>query len=346
VFTGDPALSLPRGGATALPPAPATAAERARLPGLDALRAVAALCVVVMHVGAIYPDAPRVIGAAYLAVDFFFLLSGFVMARTYEGRMREGTVRPGRFLAARCRRLWPTMAVGAVLSAPFLWRDFPDMPTFVAAALPNLLLLPSFVTPVLFALNTPAWSVFFELVANLAHGLVLHRLGNRALAVIVVLFLGALAACGMVFGNLDLGSRTENLVGGLARVGFSYGLGVLCWRLGRDRAVVPLPPLLALLAMPVLFVLASRTALEGWKFDLAFIAIAGPALLWGGLGWQLRGAARSLALAAGALSFPLYAIHYPVLLAAEAIGLPIWAAPLAALAAALALTTATGSLRR
>jgi peptidoglycan/LPS O-acetylase OafA/YrhL len=347
VYSVEPALNLaPAAAAGADRPAVALSGAQARLPGLDALRAVAALCVVVMHVGAIYPGAPRVVGAAYLAVDFFFLLSGFVMARTYEARMRSGAIGPWRFLAARYRRLWPSMAIGALLSVPFLWRDFPDLPVFIQTAVPNLLLLPGFAVPVLFGLNTPAWSVFFELVANLGHGLALHRLGNRALVALTALFLAALVGCGLRFGDLDLGSRASNFGGGLARVGFSYCLGVLCWRLHGNRAPLPVPPVLALLAMPLLFALASRAALEGWAFDLAFIALAGPLLLWGGLNWQATtGPLRGAAFAAGALSFPLYAVHYPVLLGVEAAGLPIWAAPPLALLAALATTAVTGGLR-
>lgn len=352
MFTPEPALSPaparpvpPLCEVSSRPSAPA-GASALRLTGLDALRGIAALCVVVMHVGAIYPGAPRLVGAAYLAVDFFFLLSGFVMARTYEARMHAGTLPAWRFLRARYLRLWPTMAVGAVLSAPFLWRDNPDLPVFLRTALPNLLLLPAFAIPVLFGLNTPAWSVFFELVANVGHATVLRRLGNQGLALVVLVFFVAAAACGVHFGNLDLGSKAENIVGGLARVGLSYGLGVLLWRWHGDRAPLPVPPWLAFLAMPALFWTASRAQAEGWLFDLGFIALACPLLLWGGLALREGGprSLQALCLAFGAISFPLYAVHYPVLLAVEAAGLDIWLAPVAALAAAALLTRTMAAL--
>lgn len=319
----------------------------ARLPGLDALRAVAALCVVVMHTSAIWPGAPRTMGPAYLAVDFFFLLSGFVMARTYEGRMTSGRIGVRDFMTMRYRRLWPTMAIGAALSLPFLWRDVSAPERFLGAALPNLFMLPTFVTRELFSLNTPAWSIFFELIANLVHVVVLHRLSQRALGMLVALFGLAVAACGILYGDLDLGSQAENMVGGFARVGFSYGLGLLIWRRYRDKPPLPVPPLLALAAMPVLFAGVTIWKLEGWGFDFGFVLVGGPLLLWGGLTLAQNAGQRlqALCMAAGALSFPLYAVHYPVLLAAEAAGLARGWGPFAAVLVAGLVAWVTGGLR-
>lgn len=314
-----------------VPAAPLRAAPVARLPGLDALRAIAAVCVVVMHVGPIY-RTPEVLDSAYLAVDFFFLLSGFVMARTYEQRMRSGRIGAWRFLWLRYLRLWPTMAVGALLSLPFLWRDGMSWSIAANVGLPNFFLLPTRSAPVIFALNLPAWSVFFELLANFAHGLLVQRLSNRTLALLVACLLAALGLCAWQFGNLDLGSRPENVVGGLARVAFSYALGILLWRFHGDRAPFAVPPVLAFLAMPVLFAAAQGFGFEGPIFDVAFVAVAGPLMLWGGLRSR---AMESLARRVGALSFPLYAVHFPVLLAAEAAGISRHLAPFLALACAL-----------
>jgi peptidoglycan/LPS O-acetylase OafA/YrhL len=266
------------------------------------------------------------------------------MARTYDRRLANGQLPPMRFLALRCRRLWPTMAVGAVLSLPFLWRDYPVVPVFLAAAVPNLLLLPTLATPELFPLNTPAWSIFFELAANLVHAALLRRIPQVLLAVAVAVFAGALAAAAIHFGDLDLGARAANAVGGFSRVGFAYGLGVLLWRWHGDRPPVPVPPLLALVAMPLLFAFADRIGVDNWHFDLPFVVIACPLLLWGGLALVLPRRAERLCLFAGALSFPLYAVHYPLLLGAEAAGLPEWSGPVLALGAATVLTWRLGGL--
>ena len=299
-----------------------------RFAGLDGLRAIAATCVVVMHVHAIWPSFPDLAGYAYLAVDFFFTLSGFVMARTYEARLAQG-FGAGRFFRARALRIWPTMAVGAVLALPFAWRDHPDMTTFLKIVIPNLLMLPSFAVTELFGLNVPAWSIFFELVANAIHGVLLCRVRTPVLAGLCVVLLGLLAGCARHFGSLDLGSQQVNALGGLARVAFTYTMGILLWRWFGDRAPLPVPPLLAFAAMPVAFSLSHWLGQIYWGFDLAFVVVGCPLILWGGL--RQRAFAK-FAAAAGALSFPLYAVHYPLLLGAEALGLP----PLAGLAVAFA----------
>ena len=299
-----------------------------RLAGLDGLRAIAAAGVVVMHVHAIWPAFPDLAGYAYLAVDFFFMLSGFIMARTYEARLAEG-YGAGRFFRARTLRLWPTMAIGALLALPFAWRDHPDMATFLKIVIPNLLLLPSFAVTELFGLNVPAWSIFFELVANAVHGLLLCRLRTPVLAGLCVGLLAALTACARHFGSLDLGSHQDNAVGGLARVAFTYTMGILLWRWFGDRPPLPVPPLLAFAAMPVVFSLSHWLVRDYWGLDLGFVVIGCPLILWGGLRQRAFG---RIAAAAGAWSFPLYAVHYPLLLGAEAAGL----SPLTGLALAFA----------
>lgn len=83
-----------------------------RLAGLDALRGIAALVVVIGHVFLARDGAEH--GRPWIAVDVFFALSGYVTARTYEARLGRD-LSAGGFLAARLRRLWPVMAVGALL---------------------------------------------------------------------------------------------------------------------------------------------------------------------------------------------------------------------------------------
>lgn len=297
------------------PPPPQNAAVR--LHGLDALRGVAALSVVLLHLTAVYQELPGLVSSAYLAVDFFFMLSGLVMARTFEPRMRAGLA-PLTFLRMRYLRLWPTMLVGAVLSVPFLWRDSAHWLAFAKSAGPNLLLLPTLGEQEIFPLNIPAWSIFFELVANLAHGLVLWRLDRRALGLICAAFLILLAIAGAHHGNLDMGARGTTILGGLCRVGFAYTAGILIQRTWGDAPALPVPVALALIAMPAFLLGLGITHGDNWREDLLFVALLCPLLIWGGL--RMRRAAR-IAMAAGALSFPLYAVHYPLLLLAHDLAL-------------------------
>ena len=128
------------------------------------LRGIAALCVLGLHVEWIYNLSPRLFAKSYLAVDLFFMLSGYVMARTYEPRMAQGLA-PLRFLLTRYRRLWPVMAIGCLIGLPKLFVDTPNPAVFTAAATLNLLLLPLPWKELAFPMNIPAWSIFLELAA-------------------------------------------------------------------------------------------------------------------------------------------------------------------------------------
>src|SRR5690348_12833235 len=84
-----------------------------RLNGLDALRGVAALVVAFHHLSVI--SVSRGLGELpFLAVDLFFVISGFVMARTYEERLQT-TLSTPRFILLRYKRLWLPLAIGTML---------------------------------------------------------------------------------------------------------------------------------------------------------------------------------------------------------------------------------------
>src|ERR1700761_6004380 len=78
-------------------------------PALDGLRGVAAIAVMLHHFRPL--TAPWLFAHGYLAVDLFFLLSGFVIAHAYDARFRKGLGVPA-FLVIRLIRLWPMIAFG------------------------------------------------------------------------------------------------------------------------------------------------------------------------------------------------------------------------------------------
>ncbi len=270
-----------------------------------------------MHAHALFPAFPDYAPKAYLAVDFFFVLSGFVMARTYEPRLAAG-YGAGRFFAARYRRMWPTMLLGALLFLPFLSEATHDPDWhWKSQVLPNLLLLPSLSSDNLFPLNVPAWSIFFELVANLIHGLLLWRLRAGWIAAIGLLCLAGLVHAAMAAGNFDIGSAQGQMLAGLFRVGVTYCMGIVLWRVWGERQLHGLFGLLAALALPLAFS-ATDSAACGWSYDLGFVLLACPLLMLGALAIS-RGAL--LAKISGELSFPLYAVHYPALYWCRSYGL-------------------------
>jgi peptidoglycan/LPS O-acetylase OafA/YrhL len=302
-----------------------------RIHGLDGLRGLAALGVVGFHAHTTFAAFPGWWAKGYLAVDFFMMLSGYVMARTYEARMAEG-LGAGAFFKLRYRRLWLTMAIGSLLGIPYLWVMAGEPLRFAGSLLLNLALLPAPLNNELFPLNGPAWSIFYELLANLIHAALLWRLSNRALLVLAGFLLALLAAFARIKGDVDFGALAPHFGPAVVRSLAVYCCGVLLWRHWRDAPPLKVPPALPFLALPVLM-LAPFAAL-GWVYDILFLTLACPLLIAGGL--RLQGAAR-LAAWSGALSFPLYAVHVPVLRGAALAGIDAVAAAVMAVLAGIAL---------
>lgn len=268
-----------------------------RLSGLDTLRGIAALCVLVYHSTNLY--GRPLFDGGYLAVDFFFILSGYVMARTYEGRAELSTV---RFMQIRIVRLWPLIALGMVLG---FFVEAGQLP--LSLALAELLIGLTFVPLTLFGgqqiypCNLPAWSIFSELFANLVHGLLLRRVDTRWL---IAIWAGSGLAMAVLLGQANVGSEPWNWYWFPLRVGFTYPLGIALFRLRKDRPIMPLwaAVILFLTAIGVSHVLPDVT-------DFYTVGFIFPLVLLGGL----SPAAGRIGTLVGQMSFPLYAIHYPIL---------------------------------
>ncbi len=303
----------------------------ARIHGLDGLRGLAALGVVGFHAHTTFAAFPGWWAKGYLAVDFFMMLSGYVMARTYEGRMHEGLSAPA-FFKLRYQRLWLTVAIGSLIGIPYLWVMAGDPLRFAGSLALNLALLPAPLNNELFPLNGPAWSIFYELLANVIHAALLWRMSNRALLALAAFLLALLAVFARLKGDVDFGALAPHLGPAIVRSLAAYICGILLWRHWRDQPSIKVPPALPFIALPALML--TPFAAAGWAYDIAFIALACPLLIAGGL--RLQGAARWAALS-GALSFPLYAVHVPVLRTAALAGIDAIAAAVLTLLAGIAL---------
>lgn len=271
----------------------------ARLDGLDALRGIAAGAVLWGHL----PEYNRAIPTThgYLAVDFFFMLSGYVMARTYERRFAEGMPALS-FVRARYRRFWPTMAIGTLIGLPLL-HVYPTGYAIQFAAF-GFALLPSPNVLYLFPINVVAWSIFFELVANGVHGVALHRIRTSVLLAGSAGLAAVVAVLAFHFGSLDLGARAQTALVGLPRVLLPYIIGIVLYRAWHDAPPLRISPVITAALLPAAALLS-----WSWAMDVAFVLIACPLLIAGGLRWNAGGAG----IALGALSFPLYAVQVPVM---------------------------------
>lgn len=307
---------------------------------LDGLRGVAALLVVWYHVFEGYAFAGGTliesINHGYLAVDFFFILSGFVISYAYDDRWgRSLTMK--NFFKRRLIRLHPMVIMGAVLGVVTFciqggvqWDG-----THVATSMIMLALLCAmFFIPAypgagyevrgngeMFPLNGPSWSLFFEYIGNLLYALFIHRLSTRMLTAFVVL-LGAGLACFAIFdvsgyGNMGVGWTLDavNFLGGLLRMLFPFSLGMLLSRNFRPVKVrgafwICTAVLLALFVVPYL----EGTEPICWNglYEAFCIIVVFPLLIiLGASGNTTDKVSTGICKFLGDISYPLYITHYP-----------------------------------
>ena len=294
-----------------------------RYEALDALRGVAALTVVVFHLGQVKLE-PNLFPHGYLAVDFFFVLSGFVVAHAYEAALRD-TLTWRAFAVKRLIRLYPLALLGGLAGAAVLllkWRFFPEkvdpLSTILASSVLNSLLLPNVFGGIaskgeLFPGNGPLWSLFFEMLINLLWAAIGVRLRTTYLALFALASGAALIALADHQGTLNIGFDAATFMGGVARVCFSFPVGVIIYRLhfaGRLPEISFGAALLSLLLVVIFAQSLFSSRLPLW--DLLSVLVLFPLIVVAGIN-HVDGNSR-IGSFLGELSYPLYVLHFPVLL--------------------------------
>lgn len=315
----------------------ATAPAKSHYVILDGLRGVAALMVVLFHLFEAHAGgdpARQIINHGYLAVDFFFLLSGFVVAYAYDDRW--GGMSAWDFYKRRLVRLQPMIIVGGLIGAALLafqhWSLFPKLQTLTALQVLGVMLLGFLMIPMtpsaeprgwseIYPLNGPQWSLFYEYIANILYAAGLRKLPLRWLGALV-----AVAAAALV-GLLTLGPRGDVIGGwaldangvriGLTRVMFPFFAGVLLMRLGkrikvRNGFAVCGLLLVAALSLPR-FGMGEQRWING-LYEAACIILLFPLIVAIGAGEKdADGPSVRIARFFGDLSYPLYITHYPLI---------------------------------
>jgi peptidoglycan/LPS O-acetylase OafA/YrhL len=312
-----------------------TNATAHRFEALDGLRGVAALTVMCGHFGLLLGLFSSRNG--FLAVDTFFIMSGFVIAYSYGERLRHG-MSAWTYLYRRMVRLYPMFIVGLLLGCAVLYYGvhnraiaYQTADILRGAAL-NVFYIPflnslSFYheTGQIFPSNPPAWSLFFEMVASGAF-LLLCGLGRRSLTAVVVLCYVALIAAGIHFGHdrtwveVHNGYYASNFLGGLPRVGLGFSFGVLLQRLARDdiagshiRALIGRLPYASFLLYAAVLVIFLFPSTAHGLYPLLALATIVPAVVFIGAHVPLRrGFERNVAKFLGWISYPIYCVHYPI----------------------------------
>lgn len=309
---------------------------------LDGLRGIAAILVLWYHVfegyafaaGAPIIEMPN---HAYLAVDFFFILSGFVIAYAYDDRIGK-SMPLGNFFKRRLIRLHPMVVLGAVFGViTFLMQGSVqwDGTHIMTSAVMIALLCAMFFIPAvpgcyyeirgngeMFPLNGPAWSLFFEYIGNILYALFIHRFSNRTLTIWTALMgieLGFFTLTDFSgYGNLGVGWTLDatNFIGGLLRMLFPFSLGMLVFRHfkpAKIRGAFWICSLILFVLFHVPFIPGLAPICYNGLFEMICITLAFPLLVWlGASGSTTDRFSSGVCKFLGDISFPVYIIHYPL----------------------------------
>ena len=314
---------------------------------LDGLRGVAALLVVFYHIfeGFSFAELTNAAGDGiittlnhgHIAVDFFFILSGFVISYAYDDRW--GRMSVGDFFKRRLIRLHPMVVMGALVGAATFavvgcrqW-DGDVTPTGLVVL---ALLLTMFMVPALpglpyevrgngemFPLNGPAWSLFFEYIGNILYALFIRRLSTKALAVLAVV-LGVAHAYFFVgdvsgYGSVGVGWTIDNVNfwGGLVRMLFPFTMGMLLARTFVPRKIkgafwISTIMLIAIFSVP--YIASDSNISVNSLYEVVCIAAIFPLIVWmGACGVCGNGVTARINKILGDISYPLYIVHYPLM---------------------------------
>lgn len=309
---------------------------------LDGLRGIAAILVLWYHVfegyafaaGAPIIEMPN---HAYLAVDFFFILSGFVIAYAYDDRIGK-SMPLGNFFKRRLIRLHPMVVLGAVFGViTFLMQgsvQWDGTHVMTSAVMIALLCAMFFIPAVpgcyyeirgngeMFPLNGPAWSLFFEYIGNILYALFIHRFSNRTLTIWTALMgigLGFFTLTDFSgYGNLGVGWTLDatNFIGGLLRMLFPFSLGMLVFRHfkpAKIRGAFWICSLVLFVLFHVPFIPGLAPICYNGLFEMICITLVFPLLVWlGASGSTTDRFSSGVCKFLGDISFPVYIIHYPL----------------------------------
>lgn len=300
---------------------------------LDGLRGVAALTVVWFHIFEAFATShlDQGINHGYLAVDFFFILSGFVVGYAYDDRWNKMTTKD--FIKRRIIRLHPMVVMGAIIGAIMfyfqgcsVW-DVSQVSVgmLLLATLMNLFLIPA--TPgaeirgvtEMYPLNGPSWSLFFEYIGNLLYVFFIRKLPTKALSVLVFL-----AGCGLAvfaiwgpFGDICAGFalNPENITGGSLRLLYSFSAGLLMSRIFKPTHIKGAFWICSLSVIILLGVPRLGGAENLWMnglYDTVCFAFLFPLIVYlGASGKTTDKITTKVCKFLGDISYPLYMVHYP-----------------------------------
>ena len=313
---------------------------------LDGLRGVAALLVVVYHIfeGLAFAEATDGVGSGlittlnhgHIAVDFFFILSGFVISYAYDDRWDKISI--GAFFKRRLIRLHPMLIMGAAIGAIAFFAvgcerwDGSITPTswVMVAMILTMCMIPAVPgapyevrgNGEMFPLNGPSWSLFFEYIGNICYALFMRRMTTKVLALFTLLlgiahawfFVGDISG----YDTIGVGWTIDevNFWGGFLRMLFPLSIGMLLARIFKPR-VIKGAFWICTIAVVILFAAPYIPSNNGFSinslYEFICIAFIFPAIVWLGACGSAKGVTNRTSRLLGELSYPLYIVHYPIM---------------------------------
>lgn len=305
---------------------------------LDGMRGVAALIVIWYHIFEAFATSPvtQRVNHGFLAVDFFYILSGFVIGYAYDDRWNKGMDIKG-FFRRRLIRLHPMVVLACILGViSFLiqgsekW-DGTAVPfsCILLAMLMQMLMLPVWPGSAaeirgggeMYPLNGPSWSLFFEYIGNILYAFLLRHLSVRKLAAFTVISGAGLAVFALSniagTGNLGVGWTFAgySFPGGMLRMMFSFSAGLLISRVFRPHTVRNAFLLCSTILVVLLVLPYIGDGSRPWLnilYELFCVMAVFPILVWTAASGKISGRiSASVCKFLGDISYPLYIIHYP-----------------------------------
>lgn len=308
-------------------------ATKPHYPILDGLRGIAAIIVVTFHLAEPFSTSnlDKFVNHGYLAVDFFFLLSGFVMGYAYDDRWHKMTV--GGFFKRRIVRLQPMVVLGMTLGAiGFYFTDstlWPLIHTVPVWKMLLVLLIGYTILPIPLSLdirgwqemhpmNSVGWSLFFEYIANILYAVWIRKFSKTVLSILVGIAAIALVHLAITNGDVSGGwtLNVEQVRIGFTRVMFPFFAGLLLSRIAKPTRIKNAFLWCSLLVAIVLYMPRIGGAEHVWMngiYDSVCIIIIFPLIVYlGASGVMQTQKENRICKFLGDISYPIYLVHYPI----------------------------------
>lgn len=253
---------------------------------LDGIRGVAALMILMRHAGYYFGNFGEWFtkSESYLAVDLFFVLSGFVIAEAYGHRLARGLTWL-EFIKIRLIRLYPLYLIGLLIgvgSAIFSIFGNNTVGLTIIKLFEDLafafLMLPSPFSSDLYYLNIPSWSLFFELIANGLYAVVYPWLTERKLIMTMVITSTGLGLFAFKNGSTDGGYLWTGFTIGILRVLYSFGAGLLIHRFQKRIKFFRVPSWILLGLVLILLSVNPSNMVRPW-YDMIVVVLLFPILV-------------------------------------------------------------------